>query len=212
MKYRTLLFDFDGTLADSADLTLDVMNSLAGEFGFAPVEQNEIPHLKKMSARELLVERAHIPLWNIPKIRRLERRGREEFIRRSSELRPFTGVPEMMAQLWKAGYEIGIVTSNEHLVVANLLERTGIQAHFIHAGSAFFGKARAIRRALSEYGIDHRYTVYIGDELRDVEACKKVGMDMIAVGWGLNAPEALTAAGANVAATPEALLGILGTQ
>ena len=51
-----------------------------------------------------------------------------------------------------------------------------------------------------------------GDELRDVEACKKVGMDMIAVGWGLNAPEALTAAGANVAATPEALLGILGTQ
>lgn len=210
MKYRTILFDFDGTLADSAGLALDIMNSLAPEFGFAPVTSDEIPRLQKMSARELLVQRAHIPLWNIPKIWRLERRVREEFGKRAQEIRSFKGVPEMMAGLFAAGYEMGIVTSNAHETVVGLLEQTGIQVHFIHAGSAFFGKARAIRGALREYGIDPRHTVYIGDELRDVEACKKVGIDMIAVGWGLNAPETLKDAGATVAATPEALLVILG--
>jgi phosphoglycolate phosphatase len=212
MKYRTILFDFDGTLADSAALSISIMNSLAPEFGFAPIVPDEVPQLKKMSARELLVQRAHIPLWHIPKIRRLERRVREEFTKRASEIQTFEGVPEMMQDLYKSGYEIGIVSSNAHEVVAGLLARTGIQVHFIHAGSAFFGKARAIRGALSEYGVDRRYAVYIGDELRDIEACKKVGMGMIAVGWGLNASEILKAAGVEVAATPQALLSILGAQ
>lgn len=212
MKYRTVIFDFDGTLADSADLALDIMNTLAPEFGFAPITVHELPHLKKMSARELLVERAHIPLWHVFKIRRLERRVREEFIKRASELNSFTGVPEMMRDLYKEGYEIGIVSSNTHSVVVSLLERTGVQVHFIHAGSAFFGKARAIRGAMKEYGVDRRYVVYVGDELRDVEACKKVGIDMIAVGWGLNASDALRDAGVRVLKTPQELLGILGAQ
>ena len=209
MKYLTILFDFDGTIADTADLSIDIINSIAPEFGIVPVRAEEVPVLKKMSAYKLLTERSGIPLWNIVKIRRLERRVREEFARRADNIRLFEAVVPLVRTLRAAGYEIGIVTSNAHAVVVGALERADVEVDFVHAGSKFFGKARAIRAALREYELNRRSTVYVGDELRDVEACKKVGIDCIAVGWGFNAPEALEKAGVKVAATPQQLLGML---
>ena len=212
MKYRTVIFDFDGTLADSAALSLDIMNSLAPEFGFAPASDDELPQLKKMSARELLAKRIHIPLWNIPKLRRLERRVREKFAKRAGEIRVFDAIPEMMRSLFAAGLEIGVVSSNSQEIVGSVLGRADIETHFIHAGSRFFGKTRAIKSALEEYSVDRSHAIYVGDELRDLDACRKVGIDMIAVGWGFNAADALRSAGARVAATPQELLSILTSE
>ena len=209
MTYRTILFDFDGTLADTASLSLDIINSLAPEFGFAPIKSEELPSLRTMSARQLLTERARIPLWNIPKVSRLERRVRESLARRSGEIAVFPGIPDMMRNLYSAGYELGVVSSNSENVIRDVLTRNRMDVHFIHAGSKFFGKARAIRSSIRFYGIDRSRAVYIGDELRDVAACKKVGIEMMAVGWGLNAADALEAAGVRVAETPEELLSIL---
>lgn len=212
MKYRTVLFDFDGTLADTKTLSIDVINTLAPEFGYPPVEKIEIPALEKMSARELLVRRAHIPLRNIPKLARFERRGHQEMEKRAAEVTLFAGMPELLRQLRAAGCELGIVTSNSATVVAGALERAGVGVDFVHAGSRFFGKTRAIRDACREYNVDKRYALYIGDELRDLEACKKVGVDFIGVGWGFNSAEALRARGAEVLEKPYALFGRIDTR
>ncbi len=209
MRYFTVLFDFDGTLADTQELAFCVLNDLAPEFKLKPITREEIPALKKLSAWQLLVQRSGIPLWNFFKIWKFERRVRQEFARHGTEIKMFTGIPEMMQSLRDAGCEIGIVSSNDSRIVADALMRAGVQVNFIHAGSRFFGKARAIRQVLSEYAIRRSRTVYVGDELRDIEACKQVGIDMIAVGWGFNAEDALRGAGARVAATPQELLDIL---
>jgi phosphoglycolate phosphatase len=209
MQYLTILFDFDGTLADTASRSLAIINSLAPEFGFAPIRPEELPSLRTMSARRLLTERAGIPLWNIAKISRLERRVRENLASRSGEIAVFPSIPDMMRNLYSAGYELGVVSSNSEHVIRDVLTRNQMDVHFIHAGSKFFGKARAIRSSIRYYGIDKSRAVYIGDEIRDVEACKKVGIEMLAVGWGLNAADALKAAGVRVAETPNELLSIL---
>ena len=80
-----------------------------------------------------------------------------------------------------------------------------MEVDFVHAGSAVFGKARAIRSVLREHRVDISRVIYVGDELRDLEACRAVGIPMIGVGWGLNAPEALEARGAVVVVTQEEL-------
>jgi phosphoglycolate phosphatase len=121
----------------------------------------------------------------------------------------FTGAPELIQSLRAAGCEIGIVSSNDREIIADVLKHAGAEVDFIHAASRFFGKARAIRSALNMYDISRERAVYIGDELRDIEACKTAGIDMIAVGWGFNASDALRAAGARVVATPQELLDIL---
>ena len=212
MRYLTILFDFDGTLADTGELALRTLNTLAPEFGLTPITREEIPALKMLSAWQLLVRRSGIPLWNLIKIWKLERRAREEFARHAEEIRLFAGIPEMVQALRAVGVEIGIVSSNDREIVVDALNRAGIQVDFIHSGSRLFGKARAIKEALREYDVVRSRVVYVGDELRDVEACKKAGIDMIAVGWGFNAPEALRASGARLAATPQELLAILSAQ
>ena len=209
MKYRTVIFDFDGTIADSMQAVLDVVNACAGEFGYEPVTHEEIPRLRTMSARELLVERLHVPLWNVWKMYRLEKRGRELFAGKADAISIFPGMKEVIAQLKGAGYRVGIVSSNSPDIVTGVLRATGIDVDFIHAGSPIFGKARAIRNALKASDVDRATVAYVGDEVRDVDACKKVGIDMLAVGWGYNAPEVLQKSGTTVAATPEELLRML---
>jgi phosphoglycolate phosphatase len=208
-RYHTILFDFDGTLADTQPLALEIMNILAPEFGMRPIASEEIPALKQLSAWQLLVQRSGIPLWRIFKLRRLERRVREEFLARSERIALFPGIADTLRKVQEMGYEVGIVSSNSRLVVAGALERAGVSVHFMHTGSRFFGKAYAIQKALREYSIGRAGVLYVGDELRDVEACKKVRIPMVAVGWGFNAPEALRASGALVASTPEELLRML---
>jgi phosphoglycolate phosphatase len=208
-RFHTVIFDFDGTLADSGELVLGIMNTLTPEFGFKPITREEIPALKMMPAWKLLTQRSGIPLWNLFKLRRLERRVREELAKHTEEIEMFAGVPEMIRDLRTAGCEVGIVSSNSPRIVQSVLARAGVEPDFIHAGSTFFGKARAIRKALNMYDIDRSRAVYIGDELRDIEACKKAGIDVIAVGWGFNAADALKAAGAKVVETPQELLSIL---
>jgi phosphoglycolate phosphatase len=209
MEYDTILFDFDGTLADSEHLSLDIMNTLAPEFGYAPIAPDEIPKLKLMSAWQLLDQRSGIPLWNFAKIRRLEKRVREEFQARSKELHVFPGIPELIRDMHASGYRIGVVSSNVQTIVEDVLREAEITVEFIHAGSKFFGKARAIRAALKGYLLDRARVIYVADELRDIDACRKVGIRMLAVGWGFNSPDALRNAGARVAATPAELLRIL---
>lgn len=209
MRYLTVLFDFDGTLADTQNIALRILNGIAPEFGMRPISPDEIPALKKMSAWQLLRKRSGIPLWNILKIRRLERRIRDEFRVHSSEIQLFSGITEMMHALRASGYELGVISSNDHLIVTDVLKRSGVEVNFIHAGSKFFGKTRAIQEALNEYAVHPAHTVYVGDELRDIDASKKNGVTMIAVGWGFNDAAALRDAGVEVAETPVQLLSIL---
>jgi len=209
MRYFTALFDFDGTLADSADVSLASLNAVAPEFGFIPVAPEEVPVLRQMPARRLLTERAGIALWNIPKIRRLERRVRQELNRRAGDIGLFAGVPETLRKLRTAGIELGVVSSNSRAIVEAALERAGVAVDFVHAGSRFFGKASALRAACREFDVNPSLVVYVGDEVRDVEACKKIGIPMVAVGWGFNTPEALRASGVHVAATPNELFAML---
>lgn len=207
MRYRTVLFDFDGTLADNSFLFLDALNALSGEFGFPPVTTDEIPALRHLSAREILTQRLGIPLWNIFKIRRLDRARKRVWLEKIShvDVRLFEGIADLIQDIRGRGILVGIVSSNLPEVIERTLRSAKVEVDFVHAGSAVFGKARAIRSVLKTHAIDVSGAVYVGDEIRDLEACRTVGIRMIGVGWGLNAPEALEARGVVVVATREQL-------
>ena len=209
MKYSTVVFDFDGTIADTRALMFEVANALAAEFGYDPIREEEIPKLRQMSARELLVRRLHIPLWNFVKIYRLEKKGKALFAERATDVHVFTGIREVINDLRKAGCRVGIVTSNLHDVVSVVLVAAAIAVDFVQAGSSVLGKDRAITHALAVQKIDPATVVYVGDELRDVKACKKVGIAMIGVAWGYNDADALQKAGVDVVSNTEQLQQLL---
>jgi HAD superfamily hydrolase (TIGR01509 family) len=106
----------------------------------------------------------------------------------------FPGIKEVLLELKKRGFQLGIITSNSRENVWTSLEKNGLQDTFtfIYSGSTF-GKHKVINKWLRIENINPEQVVYVGDEIRDIDAAKKTGIKVIAVGWGFNSQEALAA-------------------
>lgn len=202
MHKNTIIFDFDGTIADVEPLFIDIYNTLAEEFRFDPIAADEIPSLKALSARDFIRTKLKISFWRIPWILR---RGQQAYHQRSDQVAVFEGLPAIIDELRQRGYRIGILSSSRRATIQAILDRTGITVDFIYE-SSLFGKARAMRKALRMEKITTDRVAYIGDEVRDVEACRQCDLEVIAVTWGLNNREALQAAGAPTIDQPTELL------
>ena len=67
MKYRSLIFDFDGTIADTLDEALSIYNQIAGEHNLRTIEQEEVHYLRHMKLSDFLDHLA-VPKRLVPKL------------------------------------------------------------------------------------------------------------------------------------------------
>ncbi len=184
----TLIFDFDGTLADSMPLIL----KLFSEIMHRPTPSDgEIERLRQLPIREVIRE-LKVPLWRVPM---LLASGRAQMTSHLAEVKLFDGVPHMLEELHKEGHVMFIVSSNSARNVHTFLRLHELEHYFVrvYGGAALMGKAPALRKIMRQNHIDLNDTLYIGDEVRDVEAAAKVGIKEIAVTWGFNGETALKA-------------------
>ncbi len=199
---RTIIFDLDGTIADSESVFFDIVNALAPRFGYSPIVPDESGELKKLHLRDFLLHRLG---WRIILLPFILRAGRARYHALASQVPVFPGTGEVFRALRERGYRIGMVSSSEERTIRTILEANGLTVDFI-AHSNLFGKARVLKRTLREQSLAPADTLYVGDEVRDVEACQEAGIPIVAVTWGLNSKEALEHAGARTVDTREALL------
>jgi phosphoglycolate phosphatase-like HAD superfamily hydrolase len=182
----TIIFDFDGTLADSMPLIL----TLFSEITHRPTPPDaEIERLRQLPIPEVIRE-LKVPLWRVPM---LLARGRAQMTSRLTEVKLFAGVPQMLETLHRDGHVMFIVSSNSARNVHTFLRLHELEHYFVrvYGGAGLMGKAQALRKIMRQNHINPMGTVYIGDEVRDVEAAAKVGINDIAVTWGFNGEEAL---------------------
>jgi len=191
MPIQTVIFDFDGTIADSFELLVELCNRLSTEMGFKSASPAEIAQFRNMNSRQLL-RQAGIPLLKVPEI---IRRLKQEINREICNLEPIAGMPEALYALKQQGLTLGILTSNVTENVAAFLAQHQLQFlfDFIYSGATLFGKSRMIRRCLRQQGLLPGETLYVGDETRDIEAAHHCQIAIVAVGWGFNTVEALMA-------------------
>lgn len=204
---KTIIFDQDGTLVDIEPLFIRIMNALAPEFGFAPLREEEIPELKKFHLKSLLWKRLGFRLFLFPLILK---RGREEYHKLVPEVQLFSGIKELIDTLRAQGHSVGIVSSSRKDTITALMEKFDIRMDFIYQCD-LFSKAKTLKQVMTDNNLLLEETVYIGDEVRDVESCRKIGLDVISVTWGLNSKEALKNIGADTVDTREELLARLSS-
>ncbi|PDT87857.1 HAD family hydrolase [Bradyrhizobium sp. Y36] len=189
--YTLAIFDLDGTLADSFPWFLRTINDIADRFGFRRVADEDIESLRHASTREILA-RLEVPLWKLPAIARHARRLKGEA---AAEIALFAGVEAMLRTLAENDVQLALVTSDSE---ANAREKLGDAAalfsHFDCAAS-IFGKPAKFRRVIRRAGVPPSQVIAIGDEVRDIEAARAVGIACGAVCWGYAAPAALRALG-----------------
>ena len=209
-RFRLVVFDFDGTLADSFPWFAAELNAAARRWGFRPVAPAEREALRHHSAGAIL-RALGVARWKIPWIARDLRARMAEDI---ASIRPFDGVPEMLSRLAEAERRLAIATSNTAANVAAVLgaERWAELAA-LECGIALGGKHRRLRRLCRRLGVPRGEAIYIGDEVRDIAAARRAGLAAGAVTWGYNREPALRAQHPDqlfrdVAEIPALLLGV----
>ena len=182
----SVIFDFDGTIADSLPVIIELFERWSKR---EPFIKEEVEALRNMSARDV-VRSVGVPLWRAPS---LVARGRKEFTKYIDKIEVFKGMPEVIAELHNRDYKLYLMSSNSKENVQKYLELHKIDQYFTHIyGSAgLFSKASVMKKIIRKNRIKKADCYSIGDETRDVDAAKKVGITSIAVDWGFNADEIL---------------------
>jgi len=190
MGYKIILFDFDGTIADTFDAAVEIWNILAREYRFRPLPSEDIETARDMSTRQLM-KFLGVPATRLPGI---ASRGIRELRSRISAVQPIPGMPDALRALRAAGIPLGILTSNSSENVMTVCRQHDIDFfQFVRTSSRLLGKAHEMKALLRDLQLEPHEVLYVGDETRDIEASRKVGMPVAAVAWGYNSEKALRA-------------------
>jgi phosphoglycolate phosphatase len=182
MAYQLILWDFDGTLADTLASLVELYNELAAKYGFRPVTNPEL--VRGLTPLAFLRE-YRIPLRRVPTLARQMRAAQREHM---PSTRLFADLVPVLEAIHAAGPPMGILSSNasENIWACLRANRTEGLFEFVIGYSRLLGKAQAIRHLLRARKLHPSELVYVGDEVRDLEAARQAGVVFAAVTWGLN--------------------------
>jgi len=180
-KNLVLIFDFDGTIADT-------INFIRTVFDFPEMKNIDWEELKDKGAREafrsLGVSLAEIPF--------ILKKARNLLYKEVEKIKPIEGMEKALLEIKKRSSQIGILTSCSRKTVEKFLQINNLNFFdFIYSEGDIFNKAKRLNGLLKEKRLDPQCVFYIGDETRDVEAAKTAGVKTIAVTWGFNSEKIL---------------------
>ena len=186
-RKRVAIFDFDGTIANTIPNTKGIaklFNRFAKELGFSQrVTEKDIEKFREKSLREI-ISMLHIRFYKLPFILRKVRNGLKQDLENAHLI---SGIRQALEDLKAHGYTLGILTSNKEEMVQDFLKRHKLKLFdVVYTGSGLFGKHKVMQKMLKKNHFSKEEVIYVGDEIRDVEATKKAGIHMIAVTWGFN--------------------------
>lgn len=187
MPYRLLIFDFDGTLADTFAWFKAAVPGMIARHRLNPVSEAEMEALRGAHGREVMA-RFGVRWWQLPVI---AADMRLRMAKDAHTVSLFPGVTEALDALHAKGVKMAVVSSNaEGVVRAVLADRQALIAKYA-CGAGVFGKHAHFRRVLAQTRLAPADVIAIGDELRDLDAARQVGLAFGAVSWGYTKAEAL---------------------
>ena len=209
----TLVFDLDGTLVDSIPDLLASANRVLAGLGLAPLTAPEIMPMvgdgigvlvrRVMAARGIEANPAH----------------RQAFVddytaHVADNTRPYSGIPETLGFLAKAGWRLAVCTNKLAAPTRELLARLGLLPHFDAIGAGDSYPARKpdpvhLLATLRDAGGDPADSIMVGDHHNDLAAAQGANMPSIFAGWGYGQNTGATAVANTVVELPSVIDQIL---
>jgi len=185
---KAILFDFDGTIADSFNTIIGIFCRLTGHEDILR-KPDELERLRKMSLRKVGQE-LHIKPWQIPWLLAV---GRRRMAHHMEQVALFEGMGTVIRHLHDEGYHLYIVSVGSRKNIRRFLKLHGLDECFVdvYGSASLFNKSKSLKRLLRKEHLAPDESIYIGDEVRDIEAAHRAGLPIVAVGWGFNHPSIL---------------------
>ena len=188
MTKRVLIFDFDGTIADTHHYIIGIYNRLSSDFQYNLIREEEIENLKDKSSREL-IRYLKIPITKIPSI---ITRGKKEFYKNVLTVKPIAGLADILQRLKGTSATMGILSSNASENIDQFLSLHNLNIFdFVYTTPKVWSKNIILNKLIKTYAFETDHTLYIGDETRDIVAAQRSGIKIAAVTWGYNSSKAL---------------------
>jgi phosphoglycolate phosphatase len=212
---HAVLFDLDGTLADTAPDLAAALNRLRAEQGLEPLPLEEVRPFASAGARGLV----HVGFDAKPGDAEYDalREAFLEFYRDRTcvETRLFAGIPELLAELARRRISWGIVTNKATRFTDRIVEALKLAPACVVCGDTtphIKPNPAPLLHAAGLLGLPPQGCLYLGDDLRDIQGARAAGMRAVAVDWGYHHPASGgpgTWQADAVISTPQDVLGLL---
>ncbi|MBI3980467.1 HAD-IA family hydrolase [Candidatus Microgenomates bacterium] len=204
---KNVIFDFDGTVVDSFDEVIRLINSLSEKYGFEKISRPQTLKMRNQGIEEA-IKTLGINILKLPFLLLEVRSLYKDSIK---NLKPFKGIRELLKILKEKGLFLEIVTTNSEQNTRDFLEKNDMNVfNFIKGDVSFFGKDTVLLEEMKVHDLLAQETLYIGDEIRDIEAAKSAELKVISVTWGFNNKKILESYSPDfIAQKPQQLFKIL---
>lgn len=188
MLYKCIIFDFDGTLADTENQVFTIYNSLADKYKYKKITKEDLHKIKNSNFVEIM-KLIDIPYTSLPKI---VKEGQRYLKNSMGSIQPFQqDIKDVLVNLRSNIDVMGIITSNTSKNVKKFIANEDIDLFDFVESSPLLGKEMKINSVCKKHKLNKEEVLYIGDETRDIDACKHAQVKCAAVTWGYNYPETL---------------------
>ncbi|MCX7961200.1 MAG: HAD-IA family hydrolase [Burkholderiales bacterium] len=195
MRYRLIVFDWDGTLVDSTAAIAECIRAAARDLGLAAPEPARAAHVIGLGLEESL--RLALPELPPSRYDAFVAHYRRHFLACENRIRPFPGVPALLEELRAGGYRLAVATGKSRRGLERALAASGLAPYFAATRCADEVRPKPhpamlleLMRALAE---PPGATVMVGDTGHDLQMAAAAGVDAIAVESGAHPPETLRA-------------------
>lgn len=186
MKYELVVFDWDGTLLDSAAAIVRSIQAACTDLDLPVPSDAQARHVIGLGLADAL--RQAVPALAPENYQAMVDRYRFHYLAGDHGLTLFAGVPEMLARLSAAGHILAVATGKSRLGLERALDHSGLRPLFQASRCADECHSKPhpqmLEELLAEFGVSPASTVMIGDTSHDLQMARNAGVDAIAVTYG----------------------------
>jgi phosphoglycolate phosphatase len=185
-RFDLLVFDWDGTLADSTSIIAQALQNACRDMGCAVPDDLAARYVIGLGLVDAL--RHVAPALDAQHYPRLSARYREHYVAREAEIPLFEGVRELLTELREGGYRLAVATGKSRAGLDRALAFHGLTGAFDATRCADEGMPKPhpdmLHHLMRTIGIGPEATVMIGDTTHDLQMAANAGVAAIAVTHG----------------------------
>ena len=185
-QFDLIVFDWDGTLMDSAGVIAGSIQAACRDLGLAVPSDQAARHIIGLGLREAI---AHL-LPSLPEVEypQLVERYRHHFLSQDADIPLFAGADDIVRNLHQAGFLLGVATGKGRQGLDRVLDQTGLRAcfHATRCADECFSKPhpQMLEQLMDALGTTRQRTLMIGDTSHDLQMAQNAGVAALAVSYG----------------------------
>lgn len=186
MKYQLIVFDWDGTILDSAGAIVRSIQAACRDLGLAEPSDAQAKHVIGLGLLDAM--RYAVPDLPLDRYQAMVERYRFHYLSGDKSLTLFKGIPELLARLKAAGHMLAIATGKSRIGLDRALDHSGLREYFMGSRCADECHSKPnpqmLEELMREFGVDAAATLMIGDTSHDLLMAVHAGVDGLAVTYG----------------------------